>query len=161
MPDWSAMFVPELQVAEVVLRGTIMYLFLVLVMRFLLKREGGDINIADLVVVVAVVDGAQPAFSGDAQSITESMIFVLTIIFWAWMLNWVSYRFRPLRFLTMSPPLMLVEDGRLCRANMRRALMTRDELMQQLREEGVEDLALVRHAMMEGDGRISVVRRKE
>jgi len=159
MPDWSSMFIPELEPLEIVLRGTIMYLFLVIAMRFLLKREGGDINIADLVVVVAIVDGAQPAFSGDAQSITESIIFVLTIIFWAWLLNWASYRFRALRFLTMSPPLMLVEDGRLCRRNMRKALMTRDEMMQQLCEEGVEDLSIVHQVMMEGDGQISVVKK--
>lgn len=161
MPDWSSMFVPQLQVSEVIIRGTIMYLFLVLVMRFLLKREGGDINIADLIVVVAVVDGAQPAFSGDAQSITESMIFVLTVIFWAWALNWLSYRFKSLRFLTMSAPLVLVEDGKICRQAMRKALMTRDELMQQLREEGVEDLASVHHVMMEGDGQISVVKKED
>lgn len=60
MPDWSAMFVPELSLLEVIARGTIMYLFLFLVMRFLLKREGGQVNIADILVVVAVVDGAQP-----------------------------------------------------------------------------------------------------
>ncbi|WP_276318211.1 hypothetical protein [Sphingomonas crocodyli] len=40
MPDWSAMFVPQRGVAEVILRGTIMYLILFLVMRFLLKRQG-------------------------------------------------------------------------------------------------------------------------
>ena len=58
MPDWSAMFVPELSLLEVIARGTIMYLFLFLVMRFLLKREGGRVSIADILVVVAVVDGA-------------------------------------------------------------------------------------------------------
>ncbi|RYE92414.1 MAG: DUF421 domain-containing protein, partial [Oxalobacteraceae bacterium] len=42
MPDWSNMFVPELSLFEVMARGTIMYLFLFLVMRFLLKREGGQ-----------------------------------------------------------------------------------------------------------------------
>jgi len=158
MPDWSAMFRPELALAEVVLRGSIMYLLLFVAMRFLLKREGGQVNIADLLVVVAIVDGAQPAFSGKAQSITESALFVLTILFWAWALNWLSWRFRRLRFLTQAPPLVLVEDGRLNRANMRRALMSKEELMQQLREEGVEDLARVRRAMMEGDGEVSVIR---
>ena len=161
MPDWTAMFRPELAVGEVILRATIMYLFLFGVMRFLLKRQGGAVNIADLLVVVAVVDGAQPAFTGKADSITESAIFVVTILFWSWALNWASFRFRWLRFLTGAPPLALVEDGRINRANMRSALMTREELMQQLREQGVEDIAKVRHAMMEGDGEISVVTKED
>ncbi|TVV70392.1 DUF421 domain-containing protein [Sphingomonas solaris] len=159
MPDWQAMFVPTIEVLEVVARVTIMYLFLFLALRFLLKREGGTVNIADLLVVVAIVDGAQPAFSGDAQSITESVVFVLTIIFWSYALNWASFHFRALRFLTAAPPLVLVKDGRMCRANMRRALMTREELFQQLREEGVDDIDRVKKAVMEGDGEISVIER--
>lgn len=161
MPDWTAMFSPELSLREVMLRGTIMYLFLFLVMRFLLKREGGAVNIADLLVVVAVVDGAQPAFTGEAQSITESAVFVLTILFWSWVLNWASFRFRFLKFLTSAPPLVLVTDGKLNRANMRRALMSREELMQQLREEGIEDLDKAHHVIMEGDGEISVIKKED
>lgn len=161
MPDWSTMFVPQLSLLEVVARGTIMYLFLFIAMRFLLKREGGEVNIADLLVVVAVVDGAQPAFSGDAQSITESVIFVITVMFWAWVLNWASYRFRALRFLVAAPPMDLVRDGKLNRANMRRALMTKEELMQQLREEGVGSLDKVSRVIMEGDGQVSVVKKED
>lgn len=151
------MFRPELAISEVVLRATIMYLFLFFVMRFLLKRQGGTVNIADLLVVVAVVDGAQPAFSGDAQSITESAIFVLTILFWSYFLNLLSYRILWLRFLTQAPPVVLVNEGKIDRAAMRRALMTREELMQQLREEGIEDLAKAHRVTLEGDGEISVV----
>jgi len=160
MPDWSAMFRPELALGEVVLRGTIMYLFLFLVMRFMLKRQGGAINLADLLVVVAVVDGAAPAFSGKAESITESVVFVLTILFWSYGLNWASYRFRPLRFLTAAPPLVLVKDGRIQHANMRASLMSREELMQQLREEGLEEVADAHLVTLEGDGQVSVVERR-
>jgi uncharacterized membrane protein YcaP (DUF421 family) len=161
MPDWAAMFKPELAISEVVLRATIMYLFLFLVMRFLLKREGGTVNIADLLVVVAVVDGAQPAFSGDAQSITESAIFVLTILFWSFALNWMSFHIPWLRFLASAPPLVLVSEGKMNRANLRQALMTRDELMQQLREEGIEDLEKAHRVVLEGNGEISVIKKDD
>lgn len=160
MPDWQAMFEPTIGLAEVVARASIMYLLLFFAMRFLLKREGGEVNFADLLVIVAVVDGAQPAFSGDAQSITESLVFVLTIIFWAWALNWVSFRFPALKFLTAAPPTVLIKDGRMHRLNMRKALLTKEELLQQLREEGIADPEDVRLAMMEGDGQISVVRKE-
>ena len=87
---------------------------------------------------------------------------MLTIIFWAWLLNWASYRFRALRFLTMSPPLMLVEDGRLCRRNMRKALMSREELMQQVREEGgLDDLKQIDRIIMEGDGEVTVIKKED
>jgi len=159
MPDWGSMFVPTVALGEIVLRATLMYLFLFFALRFLLKREGGEINIADLLVVVAIVDGAQPAFAGDAVSITESVVFVATIVFWSYLLNWLSFRFRRLKWLTTARPVTLVKDGRFCRAAMRKALMTEEELMQQLREEGVDDVKDVRLAMLEGDGQVSVVKR--
>ena len=160
MLDLHAMFTPSVSIPEVMARATIMYLFLFVALRFLLKRQGGQVNIADLLVVVAIVDGTQPAFNGDADSITESMLFVLTVIFWSYALNWLSFRFPALKFLTAAPPIVLVEDGRLCRANMRQMLMTREELLQQLREQGVENIEEVRHAIMEGDGQVSVIERE-
>jgi len=159
MPDWQSMFVPTVALGEIVLRATLMYLFLFFALRFLLKREGGEINIADLLVVVAIVDGAQPAFNGDAVSITESVVFVGTIILWSYLLNWLSFRFPKLTWLTAAKPVLLVKDGRMRRANMRRVLMTKEELLQQLREQGVEDVEDVRLAMLEGDGQVSVVPR--
>jgi len=159
VPDWSAVFEPRIAFAEVMTRATLMYLFLFFAVRFLLKREGGAVNIADLLVVVAIVDGVGPSFSGDAQSITEGVIFVLTVIFWSWLLNWLSFRFPRLKFLTAAPPAVLVKDGRLNRRAMRDALMTREELEQQLREQGVERVEDVRLAMLEGDGEVSVVAR--
>lgn len=159
MPDWKAILEPTTALGEVMARATLMYLFLFFAVRFLLKREGGAVNIADLLVVVAIVDGVGPAFSGQAQSVTEGAVFVLTVIFWSWLLNWLSYRFPALRFLTAAPPVVLVRDGRMNRRAMASALMSREELMQQLREQGVEELSGVRLATMEGDGEVSVVKR--
>jgi len=159
VPDWKAILEPTTALGEVMARATLMYLFLFFAVRFLLKREGGAVNIADLLVVVAIVDGVGPAFSGQAQSVTEGAVFVLTVIFWSWLLNWLSYRFPALRFLTAAPPVVLVRDGRMNRRAMASALMSREELMQQLREQGVEELSGVRLATMEGDGEVSVVKR--
>jgi uncharacterized membrane protein YcaP (DUF421 family) len=159
VPDWKAVFEPSTALGEVMIRATLMYLFLFFAVRFLLKREGGAVNIADLLVIVAIVDGVGPAFSGSAQSVTEGAVFVLTVIFWSWFLNWLSFRFPALTFLTSAPPEILVKDGRMRRRAMARALMTKEELYQQLREQGVEKVEDVRLAVLEGDGEVSVVAR--
>jgi uncharacterized membrane protein YcaP (DUF421 family) len=52
---------------------------------------------------------------------------------------------------------MLVKNGQLLRRNMRRELITEDELLSKLRQQGVDDLSEVKEAFMEGDGQISVV----
>ncbi len=155
--DWGEMFVPSEPVAEMVLRGTFVYLLLFLFMRFLLKREAGVIGIADLLVVVLIADASQNAMTSDYKSITDGMILVATIIFWNYIFDWLAHRFPRFERIMRPAPLVLVDGGRMIRRNMRREMITEAELMSQIREQGVEDLSQVKKAFMEGDGRISVI----
>jgi uncharacterized membrane protein YcaP (DUF421 family) len=154
--DWRSVFFPSVGVAEIFLRGTIVYLFLFFILR-LLRREAGVIGISDLLLVVLIADAAQNAMSSDYKSITDGLILVGSIAFWDYFLDWLGYRFPSVRGLIRPPPLLLIKDGRLQRRNMRREMITEDELMGNLREHGVERIEEVKKAYLEGDGRISVI----
>ena len=156
---WDEIFVPTTNLFEMIVRGTIMYLILFLALRFFLKRNAGQVGIADILVIVLISEVSQNALVGDAKSVTEAVVLVATVLFWSYALNWLSYRFAPLRFLTGGAPLPLIENGRIVRQNLRREMVTTDELMAQLREQGVDDVADVKSAHLEGDGHFSVVRR--
>jgi uncharacterized membrane protein YcaP (DUF421 family) len=157
--DWGRMLLPSTPLLEIILRGSITYLVLFALFRMILKREAGTIGITDLLVVVLVADAAQNAMADDYTSITDGILLVATIIFWSYALDWLGYRFLRLQRFVHPPALPLVREGRMLRQNMRRELITEDELMSQLREQGVDDLAKVKIAYMEGDGRISVISR--
>jgi uncharacterized membrane protein YcaP (DUF421 family) len=157
--DWGAVFVPSVPVAEIVLRGTLVYLLLFVFMRFFLKREAGVIGIADLLVVVLIADAAQNAMTSDYKSVTDGAVLVLTIIFWNYALDWLAHRHPRFERLVRPAPLPLILDGRMLRRNMRREMITEEELMSQVRQQGAGDVAEVERAYMEGDGRISVVTR--
>lgn len=159
--NWREVFVPTDSLLEVVVRGTIMYLALFFALRFLMKRQAGEVGIADILVIVLISEAAQNALVGEAKSVPEALLLVGTILFWSYALNWLSFRFPALSKLTGGSPLPLVEHGRPNRPNLRRALITEDELMGQLREQGVDDLAKVKLAQLEGDGKLSVVRRDD
>lgn len=157
--DWQNLFAPTLSPVEVTVRGTVIYLLLFLILRFFLKRQSGVIGIADLLVIVLIADAAQNAMAGSYESVTDGVLLVATIVFWNYAIDWLGYRFPALRWLTRPPPLLLVEDGRILPGNMRQEMITREELMSQLRQQGVEDLAEVKRAFIEGDGRVSVIKR--
>lgn len=159
-PDWQSVFVPTVSLLEIAARGTLVYLLLFVFMRFLMRREAGMIGIADLLVVVLIADAAQNAMSSEYKSVTEGALLVGTIIFWDYSLDWLGYRFPALGKVMHPPPLALVEDGRMNRRNLRRELISVDELMSQLREQGVEDVSEVKRAYMEGDGHISVIKKE-
>jgi hypothetical protein len=90
--DWNSVFVPTVSLAEIVLRGTLVYLLLFLLMR-LLRREAGTLGISDLLVVVLIADTAQNAMSSDYKSVTEGAVLVGTIIAWDYSLDWLGYKF--------------------------------------------------------------------
>jgi uncharacterized membrane protein YcaP (DUF421 family) len=154
--DWSTIFVPTLPIAEIFLRGTVIYLLLFGILR-VLRREAGAISVGDLLVVVLVADAAQNAMASDYKSITEGVLLVGTIVGWDYFLNWLGYRSRWVHDLLRPAPLPLIKDGRLLRRNLRQELITTDELMSELRQQGVESVDAVRRCYLEGDGHFSVI----
>jgi len=155
--DWHALFVPSGSLVEIFLRGTVMYLGLFLMMRVIMKRETGMVSITDILVVVLIADAAQNGLTGNYDSITEGLVLVATILGWSYVLEWLGFKVPRIQRLIEPKPLTLVDNGRLLRDNMKKELITESELMSKLREQGVEDLARVKYARMEGDGQISVI----
>ena len=159
--DWRKMFALNTPVLEIVLRGTIVYLALFVFLRYVVKREVGTVGIADLLVIVVIADAAQNAMAGDYLSVTDGILLVGTIIFWNYALDWLSFHSPRLRLIIEPQPLHLIRNGQVLRQNLRRSLITDDELMSQLRLQGIDDVRDVKMACMEGDGRISVVEREK
>ncbi len=157
--DWAKTLLPDTPLLEIFLRGTLVYLALFFLLRVVLKRESGGVSITDLLVIVLIADAAQNAMADDYTSIPDGLLLVGTIVFWSYALNWLGYRFPLVQRLVHPPALPLVRDGRMLRRNMRRELITEEELRSQLRAQGVEDLAEVRRAQLEPTGDLSVTKR--
>ena len=124
-----------MHIGEIFLRGTIIYLFLFFLLR-MLRREAGAISISDLLVVVLIADAAQNARASEYKSITEGIVLVTTIVFWDYFLDWLGYRFPLLRPLVRPAPLLLIKDGHIQRRNLRQEMITEEELIEELREQG-------------------------
>ena len=77
--DWSGVFVPSLGLAEVILRGSIMYLALFVILRFIARRQAGQFGPADLLVIVLIADAAQNGLGKDYGSVTEGVVLVLQL----------------------------------------------------------------------------------
>jgi uncharacterized membrane protein YcaP (DUF421 family) len=155
--NWQEVFVPSISIAELILRASLVYLLLFSVLRIMPSRQVGTLGIADLLVVVLFAEAAQNAMASDYTSITEGGILVGTVIFWSYFLNWLGYKFPQFQRFLNPPPLLLVLNGRLIEHHMQQALITKEELLSQLRQQGVESIADVKKVYMEADGSISVI----
>lgn len=159
--DWKSIFLPDIPFLEIIVRGSIMYLALFIMLRVILKRQTGTLTITDLLLITLLADASQNAIAGEYKSIPNGIVLVATIISWNYAFDWLSFRSEWFRELIEPSPLPLVKNGRMLRRNMRQELITEDELMMQLREQGLNDMAKVKEAYMESDGRISIIEDKQ
>ena len=157
MVDIERLFAIYTSPWELVVRGSVVYWFLLLVFRFILRRDPGALGIADLLFVVIVADASQNGMSGSYDTVSEAIVLVGTLVAWNYALDWAGARWKPIRWLTEPKPLLLVDQGRIVARNMRKEFLTRDDLDSELRHAGIDDLAKVRKAYMEGDGKFSVL----
>jgi uncharacterized membrane protein YcaP (DUF421 family) len=134
-----------------------MYLGLFLMLRLILRRQPGTITLSDLLVLVLVADAAQNAMAAEYESLTNGLVLVGTIIGWNVALDWLGFRFPIVQRFIHPPRKPLVRDGRLMRRNLAEELMTEEELMTQLRLQGVERLDEISAVYVEGNGQISVI----
>ncbi len=156
--DWDAMFRPTVSLLEIFLRGTLVYLFLFFLLR-VLRRQAGALKISDLLVIVLIADAAQNAMASEYKSITEGALLVATIVFWDYFLDWLGYRFPAMERLLQPAAVPLIKNGRMLKRNMQQEMITTDELLGQLREQGIERVEDVKQCCIEGDGHISVIKK--
>lgn len=157
--DWQGIFTPHHSLLELIVRGTIMYLGIFVLLRVVLRRQVGGIGTTDILVIVLVAEVAGKGITAEYKSVVEGAILVGTVLFWSYTIEWLQFRVPAFERLTRDPKLKLVENGRLLHRNMRAEFVTIEELMAQLREKGLEDCSEVKAAYMEADGHISIIKR--
>ena len=111
--DWNSVFVPAIGLAEIVVRGSLMYLGLFVIMRFMARRQAGHFGPADLLVIVLIADAAQNGLGKEYSSVTEGLALVVTIVAWEYLLDWLAWRFPATRPYLKPASLTLIRDGRL------------------------------------------------
>jgi uncharacterized membrane protein YcaP (DUF421 family) len=153
--DWGALFTPTHSLFELLARGSVIYLVVFALLRLDLRRQVGGIAMPDILVIVLIAEIAGNGISSGDNSIADSAILIATILFWSFLFEQLQFHIPGFNRLMRAKKLKLVENGRLLRRNMRTEAVTREELMAQLREHGIDDAAEVKAAY----GTISVIRK--
>ena len=78
----SSTFLLTVPVWEIIIRGSIIYWFLFLIFRSILRRSMGSVGVSDFLFVVIIADASQNAMSGDAKSISDGMMLIAVLVFW-------------------------------------------------------------------------------
>ncbi|MEH6438322.1 DUF421 domain-containing protein [Massilia sp. DD77] len=159
--DWTSLFSFTVSPVELFVRGTLTYFFLFCMFRFVVRRDIGALGISDLLVLVIIADASQNAMAGGYKSILDGFFLIGVIIGWSYAFNYLSFRFLLFRRFVLPMPLCIVKDGVRQEKNLKRELISDEELAEMLREHEIEDIAEVKRAYLEPDGQVTIIRKRK
>jgi uncharacterized membrane protein YcaP (DUF421 family) len=138
------------------LRASFVYLFLLVVVRLLGKREIGATSAFDLVVALILGEVVDEIIYGDV-TILQGVIAIVVVALWHLVNAWASFKSELVDKLTGAPPTVVVKSGEIQRKNLAKERLNEEELFSELRMMGVENVKEVKQATLEPNGKISVI----
>lgn len=146
---------------DIVLRASATFAALYLLLRLLGKREIGQLTPFELVVIVVMGDLVQQGVTHNDFSLTGSILAIATFAFWALVMSWATYLSPRLEVLLDGRPQVIIRDGALIEANLRRDRITRSEVEAEMRLAGIAHMHQVAWAILETQGKISFIRKDD
>jgi uncharacterized membrane protein YcaP (DUF421 family) len=140
---------------EIVVRATVIYFFLFVVMRAGGKRELSEMSPFDLVLLVTMGDLVQQAVTQEDFSLVGAFMAIGTLTLWVAIFSFLSFKSSRLRRLFDGDPVVMVDRGTQKPEAMRVERVTEDDLKEAARNHGIGDLSSVRLAVLEPDGKFS------
>ncbi len=158
--DWDSVFYTKESLLEIFIRGSLMYLAMFTLLR-IFRRQAGSLGTADLLVIVVIADAAQNGMAGKSESVTEAVLLISTIIGWDFFLDFLGFKSKFFARILQPDALPIIKDGKLNRENMKSEMITYDEIMTQMRLQGIEHIQDVKQACLESDGHFSFIKKNK
>jgi uncharacterized membrane protein YcaP (DUF421 family) len=145
---------------ELIIRGVIVYVLLIVLLRLTGKRQIGQMAPYDLVLLLVLSNAVQNAINGGDNSVTAGVISAATLVGVNYLVGIATFKSKRIESLIEGRPQILIHNGKLFSEVMERAHLTHHELNASLRKEGCACIEDVHYAILENNGQISVHSRK-
>lgn len=138
-------------------RTVILYMVLIIGLRLTGKRQIGELEPNELVLTMLLSDLAAVPMQDFGIPLISGVLPIAVILCMSMLLSFLSLRSVRFRSLICGEPTVIIRQGRVCQQAMARNRLTIDELMEELRCQGVTDLTTVKYAVLETSGQLSVL----
>ena len=142
---------------ETVLRIAAVYLFILIALRVLGKREFGQLSPLELVSLLMIPEIVSQALTGDDYSVTNAFIGVATLFVLVFATSLLMHRFKKAEVAVAGEPTVLVHQGQVFERAMNLTRVTPDEVFSEMHKSGLQTLDQVEWAILETDGSIAIV----
>ena len=138
-------------------RTLILYVFIIIAVRLMGKRQVGEMQPTELVITILVSAVASVPMQDIDIPITHGLVPVLTLISAEVFISALSLKNQPFRKLLTGRPVPIIADGHIDQKAMRKLRLNLDDVTEDLRLAGVFDLRQVSFAQVETNGRLSIL----
>ena len=136
------------------LRTIILYLFIIVGIRLMGKRQVGELEPSELVLALLIADLAAVPMQDFGIPLLTGIIPILTLLCLTMALSVLTMKSVRFRAVLCGRPSIIVENGKLHQREMQKNRFTVDELMEELRMKGITDLNSIKYAILETNGQI-------
>lgn len=138
-------------------RTVILYFLIMTGLRLMGKRQIGELEPSELVLTMMLSDLATVPMQDFGIPLLSGVIPILTLLALSMLLSQLSLKNLRFRSLVCGEPTILIENGTLRQDAMRKNRLTIDELLEELREQGISDIRSVKYAVLENSGQLSIL----
>jgi len=142
---------------KIALSSLAVYVFIIVAIRLFGKKELAQLSIIDLVFILLISNAVQNAMVGSDSSLAGGLVAASTLFIVNYLFKYLLYKFPKLGIAVQGVELMLIYKGQLNVSNMNKARITREEVLEAVREHGVSEIREVDLAVLETDGNISII----
>jgi uncharacterized membrane protein YcaP (DUF421 family) len=143
---------------EAVIKATVVYLVLLVLFRIAGKRTLAEVTPFDLVLLLIISEAVQQAMIDSDNSLTNAILLVCTLVGLNVLFSEIKRRFKTAEHVIDSAPLLIVENGKPIDEHMRKERIDVDDVLDAAREyQGITSLQQIRYAVLERNGKISIV----
>jgi len=147
--------------ASIIFRTLILYVVILIIFRVMGKREIGELSLLDLVVFMMIAEMAALGIENNQEPIIKWLVPMLLLVGVQFILAFISLKSKRFRILVDGKPSIIINNGKIDEHEMRNQRYNFDDLLLQLREDGVSDIEDVQYAILETSGKLSIFKKSD
>ncbi|MBN8553915.1 MAG: DUF421 domain-containing protein [Deltaproteobacteria bacterium] len=158
---WNQLIDMSVSPTELIVRGTIIFLAILFLLRLAGKRQLGQMSPTEFVVILLISNAVQNSMNAGDNSLVGGLILSVTLIFLSWGLSELNFHSKLFSRFFEGTPTLLVHNGEVVKKNLYRERLTTEELVTLLRKQGVHHFSEIHTAVLEADGVLSIIKKSE
>ena len=139
-----------------IFKTVFMYFFIIFVYRIMGKKEVGQLSIIDLIVSILMAELIALSIQDEEKSLLLSVVPILVLVAVQIFVSFITLKNDKLRNIIDGKPIIIIKNGKLNFTEMSKLRYSLDDLLTQLRLQGVKSIDKVKYAVLENNGNLSV-----